>query len=244
MSRGNYHNYYKKSEGCYMFLKKIMLQKILILLIILITNIVYADNKFAVVDADKIFTESKPAKIIQATLSNKFSPIQLSVQNFGKSVMAEQKQLQQAMQTMPNNQQYIAKLQEKYQKDQELLQKRIYNTQQAMQKVQETIISSFMKKTNIIIKQFAYDQNLDFIFLSNQVAFVKKDKYDITDSIIDKINTQISVDSMVNQINKTVINIDQDPRNYNTNTNVSARNNVANVNSQPNSATSSVKKFS
>ncbi len=171
---------------------------------------VYADAmKFAVINADRVFTESKPAKTLQTALMNKFKPLQMDIQNFGQTVLAEQKQLENAMKTArtPSEQANVQKLQQKYQNDRMIMQKRMYNVQKAMQKAQETFVASFMTKANTVLKGLSEKENFDLVLTSNQVAFAKV-KYDVTDKLIEEINNKLSVNELISQISSMKVDID------------------------------------
>jgi outer membrane protein len=186
------------------------IKKIMILLGLVGTMQVYADAmKFGVINADRVFTESKPAKTLQTALMNKFKPLQMEVQNFGQTLLSEQKQLENAMKTArtPSEQANVQKLQQKYQNDRMILQKRMYNVQKAMQKAQETFVASFMNKANTILKSVAERENLDLVLTSNQVAFAKV-KYDVTDKLIEEINNKLSVNELISQINSMKVDVD------------------------------------
>lgn len=186
------------------------IKKIMILFGLVGTMHVYADAmKFGVINADRVFTESKPAKTLQTALMNKFKPLQMEVQNFGQTLLSEQKQLENAMKTAhtPSEQANVQKLQQKYQNDRMILQKRMYNVQKAMQKAQETFVASFMNKANTILKSVAERENLDLVLTSNQVAFAKV-KYDVTDKLIEEINNKLSVNELISQINSMKVDVD------------------------------------
>ncbi len=171
---------------------------------------VYADAiKFGVINADRVFTESKPAKTLQTALMNKFKPLQMDIQNFGQTVLSEQKQLENAMKTArtPSEQANVQKLQQKYQNDRMIVQKRMYNVQKAMQKAQETFVASFMNKANTVLKGLAEKENLDLVLTSNQAAFAKVE-YDDTDKLIEEINSKLSVNELISQINSMRVDVD------------------------------------
>jgi len=171
---------------------------------------VYADAiKFGVINADRVFTESKPAKTLQTALMNKFKPLQMDIQNFGQTVLSEQKQLENAMKTArtTSEQANVQKLQQKYQNDRMIVQKRMYNVQKAMQKAQETFVASFMNKANTVLKGLAEKENLDLVLTSNQAAFAKV-KYDDTDKLIEEINSKLSVNELISQINSMRVDVD------------------------------------
>jgi outer membrane protein len=185
-------------------------KKIIFLLLMIVAVNTYADSmKFAVINADRVFTESKPAKTLQTALMNKFKPLQIDIQNFGQLLVNQQKQLENAMKTAKTSaeQANVQKLQQKYQTDRMTLQKRMYNIQKAMQKAQETIVASFMNKANIVLKSLAEKENLDLVLTSNQVVFAKV-KYDVTDKLIEEINNKLSINELITQINAIKIDID------------------------------------
>lgn len=185
-------------------------KKILCIVSCIVVTSAYADNfKFAFINADRVFTESKPAKTLQAALMNKFKPAQTEIQNFGQSVMNEQKQLENAAKSAKTSaeQANVQKLQQKYQEDRMILQKRMYNIQKSMQKAQETEVASFMNKANNLLKGVADKENIDLVLTSNQLAFAKV-KYDLTDKLIEEINSKLTVNELITQVNAMRIDLD------------------------------------
>jgi outer membrane protein len=185
-------------------------KKILCIVSCIAVTSAYADNfKFAFINADRVFTESKPAKILQAALMNKFKPAQTEIQNFGQAVMNEQKQLETAAKSAKtaSEQANVQKLQQKYQEDRMILQKRMYNIQKSMQKAQETEVASFMNKANNLLKGVADKENIDLVLTSNQLAFAKV-KYDLTDKLIEEINSKLTVNELITQVNAMRIDLD------------------------------------
>jgi Skp family chaperone for outer membrane proteins len=88
-----------------------------------------------------------------------------------------------------------------------ILQKRMYNIQKSMQKAQENEVASFMNKANNLLKGVADKENIDLVLTSNQLAFAKV-KYDLTDKLIEEINSKLTVNELITQVNAMRIDLD------------------------------------
>ena len=74
--------------------------------------------------------------------------------------------------------------------------------QQNVQKSQELALSLLMTKTNAILKDMSDKKGYDLVLTSNQLVFAKA-KYDLTDQVMDQLNT-IDTTDIIKQINNPV----------------------------------------
>jgi hypothetical protein len=71
--------------------------------------------------------------------------------------------------------------------------------QQNLQKSQEFALGSLMTKTNAILKDISDKKGYDLVLTSNQLVFAKA-KYDLTDQVMDQLNT-IDATDIIKQLN-------------------------------------------
>jgi outer membrane protein len=165
-----------------------------------------SDFKLGYINVDRVFAEAKPAKAIQQALKDKFAPQQTQLQTENTAIVNEQTQ----MQTIANkaasfdklskqDQASLKSLESKYQKDQAQFQQQYVAFQQSVQKSQEVALSLLMTKTNAILKTISDKQGYDLVLTSNQLVYAQA-KYDITDQVMDQLNT-IDTTDIIKQIN-------------------------------------------
>ena len=165
-----------------------------------------SDFKLGYINVDRVFAEAKPAKAIQQALKDKFAPQQTQLQTENTAIVNEQTQMQTIANKAPSfdklskqDQASLKSLEGKYQKDQAQFQQQYVAFQQSVQKSQEVALSLLMTKTNAILKTISDKQGYDLVLTSNQLVYAQA-KYDITDQVMDQLNT-IDTTDIIKQIN-------------------------------------------
>jgi outer membrane protein len=153
-----------------------------------------------------VFAEAKPAKAIQQALKDKYAPQQTQLQAENTTIVNEQTQMQTIANKAPSfdklskaDQSSLKTLEAKYQKDQAQFQQQYMTFQQNVQKSQELALSLLMTKTNAILKNISDKQGYDLVLTSNQLVYAQA-KFDITDQVMDQLNT-IDTTDIIKQLN-------------------------------------------
>jgi Skp family chaperone for outer membrane proteins len=153
-----------------------------------------------------VFAEAKPAKAIQQALKDKYAPQQTKLQAMNTSIVKEQNDMQAIASKAPafdklskEEQKKLKTLEAQYQKDQAGFQQQYMAFQQSLQKSQELALSLLMTKTNAILKELSDKKGYDLVLTSNQLVYAKA-KYDVTDQVMDQLNT-IDTSDIIKQIN-------------------------------------------
>lgn len=164
------------------------------------------DFQLGYINVDRVFAEAKPAKEIQQALKDKYTPQQQKLQSMNVEINNEQTQMQQIASKAPSfdnlskdDQVKYKSLETQYQKDQATFQQQYVTFQQNLQKSQELALSMLMSKTNEILKNISDKKGYDLVLTSNQLVYAKA-KYDITDQVMEQLNT-ISTSEIIKQIN-------------------------------------------
>lgn len=171
------------------------------------SSVAFADDfKLGYINVDRVFTEAKPAKAIQQALKDKYGPQQKQLETMNNNIIAEQQQMQQIANKAPSfdklsksDQSQLKNLEDKYRKDQGQFQQQYMTFQQNLQKSQEFALGSLMTKTNAILKDISDKKGYDLVLTSNQLVFAKA-KYDLTDQVMDQLNT-IDATDIIKQLN-------------------------------------------
>lgn len=165
-----------------------------------------SDFKLGYLNVDRVFAEAKPAKAIQQALKDKYAPQQAQLQTLNNTIVGEQKDMQTIANKAPSfdklskaDQGKLKNLEVQYQKDQGKFQQQYMAFQQQVQKSQELALSLLMTKTNGILKNISDKQGYDLVLTSNQLVYAQA-KYDITDQVMDQLNT-IDTTDIIKQIN-------------------------------------------
>ena len=176
----------------------------------LASSIAFADDfKLGYINVDRVFAEAKPAKAIQQALKDKYSPQQTQLQTMNTTIVAEQTQMQAIASKAASfdklskaDQTQLKTLETKYQKDQAGFQQQYGAFQQNLQKTQELALSLLMTKTNAILKDLSDKKGYDLVLTSNQLVYAKA-KYDLTDQVMEQLNT-IDTTDIIKQLNNPV----------------------------------------
>lgn len=154
-----------------------------------------ADFKLGYVDVAKIFSTAKPAVAMQAALKAKFEPQQKDLQTMNENLNKEQSQMQLIAKKAPSmdkltvaDRNTLEKLEFQFQKDQVSFQQKYTTFQQDVQRNQDYASSLILDKANVILKNISDKGNYDLVLTSNQLVYAKP-KYDLTDQVIEQLNT-------------------------------------------------------
>lgn len=173
-----------------------MNKKFLLVGLLGLSTLTYAaDFKLGYVDVAKIFTTSKPAIAMQAALKAKFGPQQKELQVMNENLGKEQTQMQNIAKKAPSmdklsvaDRNTLEKLEFQFQKDQVSFQQKYTTFQQSVQRNQDYASSLILDKANTILKGLSDKGNYDLVLTSNQLVYAKP-KYDLTDQVIEQLNT-------------------------------------------------------
>lgn len=184
-----------------------MKTKFLLASLIAASSLTYAaDFKLGYVDVAKVFTTSKPAVAMQATLKAKFAPEQQELQKMNDGIAKEQTAMQVIMKKAPSMDQLNAtdrasleKMEAQYQRDQGTFQQKYMAFQQSTQRIQDYASALVLGKVNVILKDISDKGSYDLVLTSNQLVYAKP-KYDLTDQVIEQLNTVNSAD-LIKQLN-------------------------------------------
>lgn len=193
-------------------------KKVLLASLITVNGLTYAsDFKLGYVDVAKIFTTSKPAVALQATLKAKFTPQQQDLQKMNDNIVKEQSEMQIIMKKAPSMDKLSAadktsleKMNNQYQKDQSVFQQKYVMLQQSVQRTQDYASALVLGKVNGILKDISDKGGFDLVLTSNQLVYAKA-KYDLTDQVIEQLNKVNSADLI-----KQLSNADKKSANYST----------------------------
>jgi len=171
------------------------------------SSLAFADDfKLGYINVDRVFAEAKPAKAIQQALKDKYGPQQKQLESMNAQIIKEQQQMQQIANKAPSfdklgksDQTQLKNLEDKYRKDQGQFQQQYMAFQQNLQKSQEYALAALMTKTNGILKDISDKKGYDLVLTSNQLVFAKA-KYDLTDQVMDQLNT-IDASDIIKQLN-------------------------------------------
>jgi outer membrane protein len=190
-------------------LKEIFMKKTKLALIglSLASSVAFAsDFQLGYINVDRVFAEAKPAKAIQQALKDKYAPQQTKLQAMNTSIVKEQNDMQAIASKAPafdklskEEQKKLKTLEAQYQKDQAGFQQQYMAFQQSLQKSQELALSLLMTKTNAILKELSDKKGYDLVLTSNQLVYAKA-KYDVTEQVMDQLNT-IDTSDIIKQIN-------------------------------------------
>jgi|JI61114BRNA_FD_contig_51_2610667_length_1391_multi_4_in_0_out_0_2 outer membrane protein len=165
-----------------------------------------SDFQLGYINVDRVFAEAKPAKAIQQALKDKYAPQQAKLQTMNTTIVKEQNEMQAIASKAPAfdklskaDQSKLKTLETQYQKDQANFQQQYMAFQQSLQKSQELALSLLMTKTNGILKDLSDKKGYDLVLTSNQLVYAKA-KYDVTDQVMDQLNT-IDTTDIIKQIN-------------------------------------------
>ncbi len=181
--------------------------KLALLSMACLSSAAFADDfKLGYINVDRVFTEAKPAKAIQQALKDKYGPQQKQLETMNNNIVNEQKQMQQIANKAPSfdklsksDQSQLKTIEDKYRKDQGQFQQQYMAFQQNLQKSQEYALGSLMTKTNAILKDISDKKGYDLVLTSNQLVYAKA-KYDLTDQVMDQLNT-IDATDIIKQLN-------------------------------------------
>lgn len=173
----------------------------------LASSLAFADDfKLGYINVDRVFAEAKPAQAIQKALKDKYAPEQTQLQTMNTNIVNEQNQMQTIANKAPSfdklakaDQTKLKSLEAQYQKDQGAFQQKYVAFQQNLQKSQELALSLLMTKTNTILKDLSDKKGYDLVLTSNQLVYAKP-KFDLTDQVMDQLNT-IDTTDIIKQIN-------------------------------------------
>ncbi len=181
--------------------------KLALLGLSLASSLAFADDfKLGYINVDRVFAEAKPAQAIQQALKAKYAPQQTELQTMNTNIVNEQNQMQTIANKAPSfnklakaDQAKLKTLEAQYQKDQGAFQQKYVTFQQNVQKSQELALSLLMTKTNTILKDLSDKKGYDLVLTSNQLVYAKP-KFDLTDQVMDQLNT-IDTSDIIKQIN-------------------------------------------
>lgn len=181
--------------------------KLALLGLSLASSLAFADDfKLGYINVDRVFAEAKPAQAIQQALKAKYAPQQTELQTMNTNIVNEQNQMQAIANKAPSfdklaksDQTKLKSLEAQYQKDQGAFQQKYVTFQQNVQKSQELALSLLMTKTNTILKDLSDKKGYDLVLTSNQLVYAKP-KFDLTDQVMDQLNT-IDTSDIIKQIN-------------------------------------------
>lgn len=168
--------------------------------ILFVSQIVYAEPfKVAYVDVNKVFTSSRPALALQDVLKSKFSPDQERLKKMNDSLVSQEKQMQELMKKVNKTNIDKEKL-NKFNIDQSNFQVEYYKFQQRFQKYQDYATALLLGKANQILKDISDKGNYDLVLTSNQFVYAKS-RYDVTDTLLAKLN-EVKSDDLVKKLNQ------------------------------------------
>lgn len=169
-----------------------------------------AEFNLGYINVDRVFAEAKPAKAIQQALKDKYAPDQAQLQTMNNTIVSEQGQMQAIANKAASfdklnkaDQVQLKKLEAQYQKEQAIFQQKYMAFQQQLQKSQELALSLLMTKTNVILKDLSDKKGYDLVLTSNQLVYAKV-KYDVTDDVMEQLNT-IDTSDIIKQIDNPVM---------------------------------------
>jgi outer membrane protein len=184
-----------------------MQTKFLLSGLMLVSSLAMAsDFKLGYVDVAKVFTTSKPAVAMQATLKAKFAPEQQELQKLNDEIVKQQAAIQAIMKKAPSmdklssaDKASLETMGAKYQKDQASFQQKYMMFQQSSKQIQDYASALVLGKANTILKDISDKGNYDLVLTSNQLAFAKP-KYDVTDQVIEQLN-KVDTALLIKQLN-------------------------------------------
>jgi outer membrane protein len=178
-----------------------MQKKSLLAVLALVSSLSFAEFKLGYVDVSKVFNNSKPAQALQAAMKAKLEPKQQELQGLKAQVDAEQAQVQAIEKKTPNMDKLSAADKskvEKFQRDQFAMQQKYMAYQQYAQGMQDYASALLLSKVNEILKNISDSEDYDLVLTSNQLVYAKA-KYDLTDTIIEKLKT-VNSDELLAQL--------------------------------------------
>ena len=164
--------------------------KLLILVIIfnLFSVISYADNKIAYLDIDKILSKSKPAKSL-------FNQLKKNEQVKLDALKLKEKKFKEEENKILSSQNILSK--EEYLKNVNIFKKKISSYQiekkdiiDDLKKQRNNEVMRFLKMINPLIELIMKENSID-ILIEKKNIFIAKSNYDITDDVINNIDTNI-----------------------------------------------------
>jgi len=168
-----------------LYLKKILLS--LICLIYLTSNL-FAENKVAYIDLDKILVSTDSGKALFKQLNN-LEKLELeNLKNEEKAFKEEENKILSTKNLLT---------QDEYKKKEKILKKKVSVYQnkkkaiiEGLQKKRNTEVVRFLKMTNPLIESIMESNSID-ILIEKKNVFIAKSNTDITNVVIDEINKNI-----------------------------------------------------
>ena len=144
-----------------------------------------AGTRVAVVNSEKVFSESNLAKAMQTRLQNEFTKRQNELRDSAQKIQAAAEKLDKDGAIM-NEAERVRRQRELADQDRELQRKQREFTEDLNQRTFEER-AKIAEKANLVLRQIAEQRKLDVII--QEAAFVNP-KSDITDDVIKALNNQ------------------------------------------------------
>ena len=172
-------------------MKKLKLLKIIsILCLFCVSHFVHAD-KIALLDRQKILTESKYGKEIKDRMEKKFADRQIKLDGLRKSVSEKQKSLKRDMDVMAKDE--VNKKQREITRLQQDFQNKAEDFQQDVQIAQNQELQSLSIKINEVLPSVAKANKYDLV-LPKESVFYNADSTDCTSKIIKALDDKFVKD--------------------------------------------------
>lgn len=152
------------------------------------------NEKTAYVDTSRLVQEYSEMKDVESDFTVKSEKIKKELDSVAQSFQAEVKEYQENMSTLSNSEK--KETESKLMKKQQMLQQQQQMVSNQLRSESDAAIDSLVTKVKGFVKDFGKDHGYTYIFGSNESANIMyaKDGLDITQEILDKLNSETGIE--------------------------------------------------